>query len=78
MRPPAHLKIFNPEMFLSKGRTGTKKYVTETEGKIIQMPPQPGIHPICRQQIPDTIAVTKKHLLTVTWYGSFMRCSTST
>ena len=24
MGPPAHLKTFNPEMFLSKGKTGTK------------------------------------------------------
>jgi hypothetical protein len=24
MGPPTHLKVFNPEMFLSKGKTGTK------------------------------------------------------
>jgi hypothetical protein len=30
-----HLKIVNPEMFLSKGKTGTKKG-TETEGRDIQ------------------------------------------
>jgi hypothetical protein len=26
MGPPLHLKIFNPEIFLSRGKTGTKKW----------------------------------------------------
>jgi hypothetical protein len=33
MGQPTNLKIFNPEMFLSKGRTGTKNG-TETEGGV--------------------------------------------
>jgi hypothetical protein len=35
MGPPTHLKIFNPELFLSKGNAGTKRG-TETEGTAIQ------------------------------------------
>jgi hypothetical protein len=47
-----HLKILNPEMFLSKGKTGTKSG-TETEGNAIQRLPHLGILPICRHQPPD-------------------------
>jgi hypothetical protein len=35
MWPPTHLKIFNPELFLSKGNIGTKNGA-ETEGKALQ------------------------------------------
>jgi hypothetical protein len=64
MGPPIHLKNFNPEIFLSKGKIGAK-IGTETEAKAIQRPPHLGIHPICRHQIPTyTIADAKKHLLT--------------
>jgi hypothetical protein len=49
MEPPTHLKIVNPEMFLSKGKTEREKG-TETEGKVIQRPPYLGIHPIYRHQ----------------------------
>jgi hypothetical protein len=66
MWPPTHFKNFNPEMFLSKGKTGTK-YGAEIEGKAIQRLPHRSIHPICRH--PDTIADAKKHLLTGTWFG---------
>jgi hypothetical protein len=38
MRPPSHLKIFNPELFLSGGNGGTKIGV-ETEGKTTQLLP---------------------------------------
>jgi hypothetical protein len=38
METPTHLKIFNPELFLSKGKTGTKNG-TETEEKAIQRLP---------------------------------------
>jgi hypothetical protein len=36
MGSPTHLKIFNPELLLSKGNAGTKKNGAETEGKAIQ------------------------------------------
>jgi hypothetical protein len=35
MGPPSHLEDFNQEIFLSKGKTGTK-FGAETEGKVIQ------------------------------------------
>jgi hypothetical protein len=35
MGPPIHLKNFNPELFLSKGNTGTK-IGAETGGKAMQ------------------------------------------
>jgi hypothetical protein len=35
MGPPTHLKVFNPEMFLSKGNTGTKNGA-ETVGRAIR------------------------------------------
>jgi hypothetical protein len=38
MGPPTHLKIFNPELFLSKGNLGTKSGA-DTEGKAIQKLP---------------------------------------
>ena len=47
--PPTLLKNFNPELFLSKGSTGTKSG-TETEGKVIQRLPHQGINPICCYQ----------------------------
>jgi hypothetical protein len=46
MGPPTYLKNFNPEIFLSKGKT-EKKYGAETEGKAIQRLPHLGIYPIC-------------------------------
>jgi hypothetical protein len=59
-----HLKSINPEMFLSKENTGTKKNGTVTEGKAIQRLPHLGIHPIYRYQTQTLIADGKKHLLT--------------
>jgi hypothetical protein len=35
MGPPTHLKNFNPELFLPRGKTGTK-YGTENEEKATQ------------------------------------------
>jgi hypothetical protein len=43
--PPTHLKIFYPELVLSKGNTGTKSGA-ETEGKAIQRLSHLAIHPI--------------------------------
>jgi hypothetical protein len=53
MRVLLHLltKNFNPEMFLSKGKTGTKSG-TETEGKAFSDCPHLGIYPICKHQTP--------------------------
>jgi hypothetical protein len=51
MGSPTHIKNFNPEMFLSKGKTVTKNE-TETEGKSIQRLHHLGIYPICRYQPP--------------------------
>lgn len=48
---PTHLKVFNPEMFLSKGRKRTKKMEQRLkEGKAMQGLPHLGIHPVCRHQ----------------------------
>ena len=49
MGPPPCLQIFNPELFLSKGHTGTKCGAV-TEAKAIQRLPQLGIHRIYRHQ----------------------------
>jgi hypothetical protein len=48
-RPLIHLKISNPQLFLSKGYTGTKMGIDTVE-KVIERPPHLGIHPIGRQQ----------------------------
>jgi hypothetical protein len=50
MGPPTHLKIVNPEFFLSKGKIETKRNGTETEGKAIQRLLHLGIHSIFRLQ----------------------------
>ena len=49
MGPTTHLQNFNPELLLSKGRTGAKSGA-ETEGKVIQRLPLLGIHPTCTHQ----------------------------
>ena len=46
---PTHLKIFNPELFLSKGNAVTKNGA-ETEGTAIQRLLHLVIHSICRHQ----------------------------
>jgi hypothetical protein len=46
---PPTSKFFNPEMFLSKGRTGTKNGA-ETEGRVIWGPTHLEIHHVCRHQ----------------------------
>jgi hypothetical protein len=48
MGPATHLKIFNPEMFLSKRKTGTKNG-TKTEGKAGQWWHTPLIPELGRQ-----------------------------
>jgi hypothetical protein len=58
-----HLKNFNPEMFLSEGKTGTKNG-TETEVYAIQKLPHLGNLYRLQTPTPDTIADTKKCLLT--------------
>jgi hypothetical protein len=54
-QPSTHLKIFNQELFLSKGNVGKK-----TERKAIQRPTYLGIHPIQRHQNPDNMTDVKK------------------
>jgi hypothetical protein len=60
MGPPTHLKVFNPEMFLSKGRTKNR---TETEGRAKQGLPQLGIHHATK---PNTVVVVNRSLMTGT------------
>jgi hypothetical protein len=47
-------KIFDSELFLSKGNAG-KKNGAETERKAIQLQAQLGIYPIGGHQTPDII-----------------------
>jgi hypothetical protein len=49
MGSPTHLKVFNPDIFLSKGKTGKKG--VEIEGRAIWGLSHLRIHPVCRQQI---------------------------
>jgi hypothetical protein len=62
MEPSSQFKNFNPEMFLSKGKTGMK-IGTNIDGKATQRLPYLGIHPIYRHQT-HTISDAQKHLLT--------------
>ena len=48
MVPPTHLKMFYPELSLSKENAGAKKNGAETEGKNIQRLPYHAIHSIHR------------------------------
>jgi hypothetical protein len=64
-----HLKAFKSEMFLSKGRKGTKKNGTETKGRTIWGLPQLGIYLSPDTISPNTVAVVRMHLLTGTWHG---------
>jgi hypothetical protein len=59
---PNYLKVFNPEMFLSK-RTGTK-YEAETEGRAIWGLPHLGGPPYLQTPNPNIVSVAKRHLLT--------------
>jgi hypothetical protein len=61
------LKVFNPEMFLSKGRTGTKMEHRLKEGPSRDCPTWESI--MSEDAKPDTVAVVKRHLLTGTWCG---------
>jgi hypothetical protein len=45
--PPTHLKVFNPEIFLSKGRTRTTNGA-EIKGRAIQGLPFLEIHNVCK------------------------------
>ena len=53
---PTDLKIFNPELFLSKGNKGTTNGA-ESDGKSIQELPHLGIHPM---PIPETLTLLMK------------------
>jgi hypothetical protein len=61
MGPPTNFKNFNPELLLSKGITRTKSRA-ETEGNPETAPP--GDPSYMQPPNPDTIADTKKCLLT--------------
>jgi hypothetical protein len=58
MGSPTHLKIFNPQMFLFKGKTGTKMEHRLKE-RPSQTPHYLGNHPICRQQIPTLLLMPR-------------------
>ena len=77
MGPPTHLQIVNIEMFLSKGKAGTKNG-TEFEGRAIQKTASPRDPFHLQTSNPGTISDAKKHLLTGAWYGCSLRGSTST
>jgi hypothetical protein len=62
MGPPTQLKIFNPEMFLTKGKTETKMEQKLKERSTEIHPPADPSH--LQTPTPYTIADAKKHLLT--------------
>jgi hypothetical protein len=75
------LKIFNAELFLSKGNTGTKMEQTPKERSSRDTLPTPYIpwNPSYLQTPnPDVIADAKKYLQTGGWYSSHLRGSAST
>jgi hypothetical protein len=76
MVPPTHLKIVNPELFLSEGNAETKDEV-ETEGKVTQRLPHIGSIPSADTN-PGTVADAKKCLLTGACYSCPLRGSAST
>ena len=57
-RALTHLKVFNPELILSKGNAGTKNEA-ETEGKAIQRPPYLVIYPMHRHQTLTLLLISR-------------------
>jgi hypothetical protein len=70
MRLLTHLKIFNPEWFLSKGNAGTRKWTRDW--KAIQRLPLMGIHSTSSLQ--TQVLLWK---LTGDWYSCLMKDSVS-
>jgi len=75
MEPHTHLKVFNPEMFLSKRRTGRKM-----EQRVKEGPSEDGS--ICGFTLStdtktETVAIAKRHLLTGTRSSPLLGCSVS-
>jgi hypothetical protein len=64
MRLVTHLKYFNPKLFLSKGKTGTKSGAETAPSRDTSHLQTPN---------PNTIAGAKKCLLTGAWYGCSLR-----
>jgi hypothetical protein len=62
MELPIHLKVFYPEMFLSKERTGTKNG-RETEGRAIRGLPHLGL----QRPNPTLMTLIKWYFLTGAW-----------
>ena len=67
MGPHTHLKIFNPEMFLFKGRRETKMEQRLKEKPYRDYPTWESI--LSADTKPDTVAMAKRCLLTGTWCG---------
>jgi hypothetical protein len=67
MRPPTHLKVFNPEMFVSKGRIGTKmeQKLEQKEGTSGNCCTRATI--LSADNKSNTVAIPKRHFLTGTW-----------
>jgi hypothetical protein len=77
MWPPTHLKVFNPEMFLSKGKIETKKWNRHRrKGHPETAPPRDSSY--LQTSNPDTILDAKKCLLIGAWWSGYSpRGSTS-
>jgi hypothetical protein len=76
MEPPTYLEVFNPEMFLSTGKTGTKKI----ELRLKEGPSGDCItwgFILSADTKHDTVAAAKRCLLKGTWCCS-LRGSAST
>jgi hypothetical protein len=72
---PNHLKIFNLELFLSKGNAGAK-----SEHRLNERPETVPLRDPSHLQTtnPDTIVDAKKCLLTGVWYSFALRGSART
>jgi hypothetical protein len=75
MGPLTHLKVYNPEMFLFKGRRETKMEQRLKEKPYRDYPTWESI--LSADTKPDTVAIAKRRLLTETWCGCSLGVSSN-
>jgi hypothetical protein len=77
MGPPTLLKVFNPEMFLSKGKIWTKIW-NRNWRKGHQGTVSPGDLSCVQTPNPDTVVISQRCLMTGTWCGYSLEGTAST